>query len=173
MVAGLLMAASARLWAQSDSASIATFNIAASAYPIRATALFSLNFYDLDNKPVSLAGRQGQPLVVNFWARWCPPCRVEIPELAALHARNTGVTVIGINIETDPAPVRDFAYAYDIHYPVLLSRAAGLDLMRSLGNTKVGLPFTVVLNRQGDIVARHTGAMTKQQLDTAVALALR
>ena len=112
-------------------------------------------------------------MVVNFWARWCPPCRVEIPELVALQSRQTGVAVIGINIETDPAPVRDFAYAYDINYPVLLTRAAGLDLMRTLGNSKVGLPFTVVLNRQGDIVARHTGAVTKSQLDAAVALALR
>lgn len=122
---------------------------------------------------MSLANRQGQPMVVNFWARWCPPCRVEIPELVALQSRKTGVAVIGINIETDPAPVRDFAYAYDINYPVLLTRAAGLDLMRTLGNSKVGLPFTVVLNRQGDIVARHTGAVTKAQLDAAVALALR
>ena len=122
---------------------------------------------------MSLTERQGQPMVVNFWARWCPPCRVEIPELVALQARKTGVTVVGINIETDPAPVRDFAYAYDINYPVLLSRAAGLDLMRTLGNSQVGLPFTVVLNRQGTIVARYTGAVSKPQLDAAVALALR
>jgi len=122
---------------------------------------------------VSLAERHGQPMVVNFWARWCPPCRVEIPELVALQSRKTGVAVIGINIESDPVPVRDFAYAYDINYPILLSRAAGLDLMRSLGNSKTGLPFTVVLDRQGNIVARHTGAVTKSQLDAAVALALR
>jgi len=112
-------------------------------------------------------------MVVNFWARWCPPCRIEIPELVALQARKSGVAVIGLNIETDPAPVRDFAYAYDINYPVWLTRAAGLDLMRSLGNQQVGLPFTVVLNRQGNIVARHTGAVSKAQLDAAVALALR
>jgi thiol-disulfide isomerase/thioredoxin len=112
-------------------------------------------------------------MVVNFWARWCPPCRVEIPELVALQARKTGVEVIGINIETDPLPVRDFAYAYDINYPIFLSRTAVLDLMRSLGNSQAGLPFTVVLNRQGHIVARHTGAVTKAQLDAAVALALR
>lgn len=112
-------------------------------------------------------------MVVNFVARWCPPCRVEIPELVALQSRKTGVAVIGLNIETDPAPVRDFAYAYDINYPVLLTRTAGLDLMRHLGNSKAGLPFTVVLNRHGDIVAHHTGAVTKTQLDAAVALALR
>lgn len=112
-------------------------------------------------------------MVVNFWARWCPPCRVEIPELVALQSRKTGVEVIGINIETDPIPVREFAYAYDINYPVLLSRAAGLELMHTLGNSKGGVPFTVVLNKHGSIVAQHTGAMSKQQLDAAIALALR
>jgi hypothetical protein len=81
--------------------------------------------------------------------------------------------VIGINIETDPAPVREFAYAYDINYPVLLNRASSLDLMRSLGNSKGGLPFTVVLNKHGTIVAQHTGAMNKQQLDAAIEQALR
>lgn len=151
----------------------ATSSVAINTYPISAGGLFSINLYNLDNQPVSLAGRQGQPMVVNFWARWCPPCRVEIPELVALQARKTGVEVIGINIETDPLPVRDFAYAYDINYPIFLSRTAVLDLMRSLGNSQAGLPFTVVLNRQGHIVARHTGAVTKAQLDAAVALALR
>ena len=166
-----LTSASAGSGAEGYSAT--TPSIAASAYLISARALFSINLYDFDNRLVTLADRQGQPMVVNFWARWCPPCRVEIPELVALQSRKTGVAVIGINIESDPAPVRDFAYAYDINYPVLLTRAAGLDLMRSFGNSKVGLPFTVVLNRHGDIVARHTGAVTKTQLDAAVALALR
>lgn len=159
--------------AQSGPALETTISVAASPKLERAEALFSVNLYNLENHLVSLADRRGQPIVVNFWARWCPPCRVEIPELVALQARKTGVTVIGINIETDPAPVRDFAYAYDINYPVLLSRGAGIDLMRSLGNSKAGLPYTVVLNRQGEIVARHTGAVTKAQLDAAVALALR
>ncbi len=158
---------------QTATAQNATPSIAIQAQAISAEALFSANFYDLDNQAVSLANRQGQAMVVNFWARWCPPCRIEIPELVALQARKSGVAVIGLNIETDPAPVRDFAYAYDINYPVWLTRAAGLDLMRSLGNQQVGLPFTVVLNRQGNIVARHTGAVSKAQLDAAVALALR
>lgn len=144
-----------------------------SATRISTDSLFSVTLYDLDNRPVPFVTYRGRPLVVNFWARWCPPCRVEIPELVALQSRKTGVEVIGINIETDPTPVREFAYAYDINYPVLLSRALGLDLMRTLGNSKGGVPFTVVFNKHGSIVAQHTGAMNKQQLDAAIALALR
>jgi thiol-disulfide isomerase/thioredoxin len=164
---------SASLNAQTREPEAATFSIASGALSISTQSLFGTTFYDLDNHPVKLEQYRGRPLIVNFWARWCPPCRVEIPELVALQTRNTGVAVIGINIETDPAAVRDFARAYDVNYPVVLTRAAGIDLMRALGNSKAGLPFTVVLNHQGSIVASRMGAISKQQLDAAVALALR
>ena len=136
-------------------------------------ALFAATLYDLDNKAAPFASHRGRPMIINFWARWCPPCRVEIPELVALQLRKTGVDVIGINIETNPEPVRDFGRAYDINYPVWLSRAPGIDLMRSLGNSQAGLPFTVVLNKQGTVVASRMGAMTRAQLDAAVELALK
>lgn len=140
---------------------------------IKSDALFAATLYDLDNQPFLFAQRRGHPMIVNFWARWCPPCRVEIPELVALQQRKTGVEVIGINIETDPAPVRDFGRAYDINYPVFLTRAPGIELMRSLGNPKAGLPYTVVLNKHGVVVASRMGAMTREQLDAAVERALR
>jgi thiol-disulfide isomerase/thioredoxin len=140
---------------------------------ISTASLFAATLYDLDNQPVLFASHRGRPMIINFWARWCPPCRVEIPELVATQERKTGVDIIGINIETDPAPVRDFGRAYDINYPVLLTRAAGIDLMRSLGNTKAVLPFTVVLNKQGEVVSSRVGLMTRAQLDAAVERALR
>lgn len=140
---------------------------------INPEALFAATLYDLDNKAVPFASHRGRPMIINFWARWCPPCRVEIPELVALQLRKTGVDVIGINIETHPEPVRDFGRAYDINYPVLLTRAPGIDLMRSLGNSQAGLPFTVVLNKKGVVVASRMGAMTRAQLDAAVELALK
>jgi thiol-disulfide isomerase/thioredoxin len=140
---------------------------------ISSAALFSATLYDLDNQPVLFSTRRGKPMIVNFWARWCPPCRVEIPELVAVQQKKTGVEVVGINIETDPAPVRDFGRAYEINYPVFLTRSPGIELMRSLGNTKAGLPFTVVLNRRGEVVASRIGAMTASELETAVERALR
>lgn len=135
--------------------------------------LFAATLYDLDNRPVPFLAHRGRPMVVNFWARWCAPCRVEIPELIALQQRKTGVDVIGINIESAPEPVRDFARAYEVNYPVYLTRQSGIDLMRSLNNDKAGLPFTVVINRQGAVVASRMGAMTREQLDISVERALR
>lgn len=137
------------------------------------SSLFSAGLIDFNNQPANLSGFRGKPLIVNFWARWCGPCKVEIPELISLQKRNVGVEIVGLNIESTPASVRDFARAYDINYPVLLTREAGIPLMQALGNKKAVLPFTVVLNRHGAIVSTHLGAMTREKLDDAVQLALK
>lgn len=140
---------------------------------IAAEPLFAAALADLDHRPARVP-RRGRPLVVNFWARWCGPCKVEIPELVALHARERGVDVIGIALEDQGAAVRDFARAYEMDYPLLLAReGSGLDLMRALGNPKAGLPFTLALDGQGAIVALRLGVLTRAQLDAAVARALR
>lgn len=137
------------------------------------TPLFDAVLADLDHQAARLP-RNGRPLIVNFWARWCGPCKVEIPELVALHARRSGADVVGIALENQGAAVRDFARAYDMDYPLLLARdGAGLELMRALGNEQAGLPFTVALDRRGTVVARRLGLITREQLDLAVQRALR
>jgi thiol-disulfide isomerase/thioredoxin len=135
--------------------------------------LFAATLMDLDSQTVTLAAYRGKPLIVNFWARWCGPCKVEIPELVDLQKRNTGVEVLGLNLENNAPTVRDFAFAYDMNYPVFLTKEPGLALMKALGNSKSVLPFTVVINRHGSIVSTHVGAMTREKLDAAVQLALR
>ncbi|MFO1220635.1 MAG: TlpA disulfide reductase family protein [Burkholderiaceae bacterium] len=138
-----------------------------------AQPLFAARLIDLDDKPAQAKAAAGRVLVVNFWARWCGPCKVEIPELIALRKRASAVDVLGIAIESDPAAVRDFARAYEMDYALLLARDGGLDLMRALGNTRAGLPFTLVLDRRGMPAALRLGLATRAQLDAAVQLALR
>lgn len=178
VLALLLVLASSVSLAQSPTAAQAPASTASDlsldeAGRIDPAALFAATLYDLKNQPVKFAAYRGKPMIINFWARWCPPCRVEIPELVALQQRQTGVDIIGINLESEPAPVADFGRAYDINYPVLLTREAGIPLLRALGNAKAGLPFTLVLNRHGQVVASRMGVMTRKQLEEAVARALR
>jgi thiol-disulfide isomerase/thioredoxin len=118
---------------------------------------------------------KGRPLVINFWARWCGPCRQEIPDLISERARlkAQGLEVIGVAIEDKPDAVREFAKAYDMDYPVLLAKDQGIPLMQALGNAQAGLPYTLVLDRQGRVVATKLGPMKKAEMASAFAAALK
>ncbi len=154
-----------------------TFALLASglAHAASSDALFAAKHSGSDDKPIALESYRGKPLIVNFWARWCAPCRVEIPELAKTQDKyaRRGLTVIGIGLEDKAESVRDFMKAYDMNYTVLLARTGGIELMQALGNSRAGLPFTVAINRRGEIVASKLGAMNRADLDSAAELALK
>ena len=136
------------------------------AMPSAALA-FSATFKTLDDKPITLAEWKGRVVVLNFWATWCPPCRTEIPNLEAGQKKyaSRGVVFIGVAIEDKADLVRDFVKAYHISYPmVMIGSDNGIALLQSLGNKVAGLPFTMVLNRQGDVVAVKLGILASTRL---------
>jgi thiol-disulfide isomerase/thioredoxin len=136
--------------------------------------LFAASLNDLDDKPVALERFKGKPLIVNFWARWCGPCRAEIPELIAIRKANNGkIEVLGIGIEDKAEPAKEFARAYEMDYPVFVAGGKGIPLMQALGNTKGGLPFTLVIDRNGQVIQKRLGVMKKADLDTAAELLLK
>lgn len=138
-----------------------------------AAAFFAQALTGADDKPLSVAALKGKPLVVNFWARWCGPCRKEIPDLAEMHEKYKarGLVIVGVAVE-DPGnrdSVREFARAYEMNYTLAIAGVQqGVELMQALGNTKSGLPFTVVIDRGGKIVARKLGAMSKADMEAAI-----
>lgn len=140
-----------------------------------ADALFAATLTGLDEQPAALAQWRGKPLVVNFWARWCGPCKAEIPEFIKLRKqyRAKGLEVLGIAVEERAEPVRDFAKAYEMDYPLLVAKDKGLPLMQALGNAKMGLPFTVVIDRSGKIVRVKLGAIQPDELNAAAEAALK
>ena len=121
---------------------------------------------DLEGKTRQLAAWHGKVLVCNFWATWCAPCLEEIPLLIAAREKynSDGVEIVGIAID-NAVKVRDFSVLFKISYPILLAEAGGLDLMRQLGNSSGGLPYTVVTDRQGKLVHRKLGALKEADLD--------
>jgi thiol-disulfide isomerase/thioredoxin len=148
---------------------------AATAHCASSDALFAAKLATSEDKPFALETHRGRPLIVNFWARWCAPCRVEIPELIKTQEKygKRGLTVIGIGLEDKAESVRDFMKAYEMDYTVLLAKGGGIELMQALGNTRAGLPFTVAIGRRGEIVATKLGAMNRAELDAAAEAALK
>jgi peroxiredoxin len=136
---------------------------------------FAVNLPDQSGKSIALADYRGKPLIVNFWARWCVPCRDEIPELreVAKQYGAKGLTVLGIGLEDNIPNVQEFIKAYEMDYPLLFAQSQGIDLMKALGNTKAGLPFTVFIDRKGMIVGHKLGRISRSQLDAAAGALLQ
>ena len=130
--------------------------------------LFAARLLSSNGEMSALAAYRGKPLVVNFWARWCPPCRAEIPELDAFARQQQGkITVLGIGLEDDPAAVRQFMQQFPMSYPVLLAGNQGDRLMRDLGNQQAALPYTVFIDAKGRIVGRKIGRLRAHDLNDA------
>jgi len=107
-----------------------------------------------------IAEWDGKLLIMNFWATWCPPCLHEIPLFISLQERygDRGVQFLGIAID-DGHKVRAFADEIGLNYPTLHGQLDAIEVMTAYGNKSGGLPYTVVISRSGEIVARHPGVL--------------
>jgi thiol-disulfide isomerase/thioredoxin len=110
---------------------------------------------------------RGQPLLLNFWGTWCPPCIKEMPELdrfAREHAA-AGWRVLGLAVD-NPRAVRDFLARRPVAYPIAMAGFAGSELATALGNGSAGLPFTVAFDRSGRIFRTKAGETHFAELAT-------
>lgn len=136
---------------------------------LSSAAFYAANLPDPSGKVQALSQYKNKIVVVNFWATWCSPCKEEMPELIelqqALQARN--VVVVGIALD-EPAQVTEFLKTLPVNYPILVSETAGTLLGEQLGNDKAVLPYTVVINADGEIVKTHFGRINKLMLETVL-----
>jgi peroxiredoxin len=123
---------------------------------------------DADGRPFDSAALRGRPLVLNFWATWCPPCVEEMPELDALSRELApkGVQVVGIGIDS-AAKIQQFSQKSGFSYPLLPAGASGAELTRAFGNASAALPYTVVIGRDGRIRERILGRFKLESLRKA------
>jgi thiol-disulfide isomerase/thioredoxin len=125
---------------------------------------------DPAGQPQPLSKWRGQPLLINFWATWCGPCVEEMPGLVALHKQMPDVQVIGIGIDS-PAKISEFAAKLRIDYPLYVADRHATGLMRDLGNTVGGLPFTLLIGADGAIRKSYIGALDFEKLRADIASA--
>ncbi len=130
-----------------------------------ATVLLATSLQDLRGELQPLAQWRGKVLVVNFWATWCPPCLKEIPEFIRLQEQfgSKGVQFVGIAID-EKMRVLGFVAKSGMNYPVLMAEQEGITLARNAGNRLGGLPFTVIIDREGRTAKVELGVLDEAKL---------
>lgn len=124
---------------------------------------------NLKGNLVSLDSFKGQVVVLNFWATWCVPCRIEMPAFENLYRRyrSQGVTVLGVSLDKGAdEKVKKFVEEYQLSFPVLMDSDGKAEKLYP----SVSIPFTFVIDKTGRIVARVDGAKNWESKETFSAI---
>jgi thiol-disulfide isomerase/thioredoxin len=127
--------------------------------------LWGQQFESPDGEWLEMARFQGKPLLLNFWATWCPPCIEELPMIDAFWRENhgNGHQVLALAID-QPSAVRRFLTRQPLGFSVGLAGLEGTSLAKSLGNAVGGLPYTVFFNADGSIWRQKMGQLVAADL---------
>jgi len=129
-------------------------------------ALDDFTLQSLKGEKWSLRDQRGKVVLVNFWATWCPPCRMETPGLVDLQSKfaQRGFTVAGITMDEDPGvSVPDFVKKYGIQYPILIPGSHS-----SVADQVEALPTSILIDRSGRVARRFVGMVTEHSLSTDI-----
>lgn len=128
------------------------------------------DFWDLkwstpSGDSLAMQSLKGRPLLINFWATWCPPCVEEMPLINAFFLQNqiNGWQVLGLAVDK-PVPVQAFLARSPLAFPVAMAGFNGTELSKSLGNLTGGLPFSLALDARGGIIQRKMGRLDANDL---------
>lgn len=113
-------------------------------------------------QPVMLSDYQGKAVILNFWATWCGPCRIEMPEFESAFQKNNGedFTILAVNNQESAAAVLDFRSELELSFPMILDEQGTIQRLYNVNR----YPSTYVLDQNGVIVARHFGPLTAGQI---------
>ena len=134
----------------------------------------SFKLADLEGVEHDFSEWDGQHRILNFWATWCTPCRREIPLLKAFQDQHgaAGIQVIGIAVEF-PEPVIAYAKTAEFNYPILVGEQDAMAVAESSGISFVGLPFTMIVARDGEFISAHMGEIHPAYLDEVAQVLLQ
>jgi peroxiredoxin len=134
----------------------------------KTSANFDFTLKDPAGANVKLADYKGKVVLLNFWATWCAPCKVEIPEFVETYSkyRDRGFVILGVLSQDDPPQqeLQAFMSQFKMNYPVMREHA---QLEESLGELWA-LPTSYVIDRQGHVCSKHTGMFSKEDLEREI-----
>lgn len=128
--------------------------------------VYATRLPDLKGAGQGLDQWRGRVVVINFWATWCAPCREEIPGFVSLQERygHLGLQFVGVALD-QPDKVAEFVREFRINYPVLIGGIDLMDLLRQAGNRAGVLPYTLVIDRKGNLVGQERGGLREPKLE--------
>jgi len=130
----------------------------------------NLNFTlkDLGGRDVKLSSYKGKVILLNFWATWCGPCKIEIPWFNEFHQkyRDKGLVVLGISADDTVEQLKPFVAEYKMSYPVLVGKGRE-DVQEALGPVW-GLPTTLIIGRDGRTCHKHMGLAKKAEFEKGI-----
>lgn len=136
----------------------------------KATRKANLDFTlkDMNGAPVRLADFKGQVILLNYWATWCAPCKVEIPVFIDLYSqyKDQGLVILGVSVDDDPETLREYARDAKMNYPVLVGRGQE-DVLEAAGPVW-GYPTSFFIGRDGSVCGKHMGLGTKDDFEKAI-----
>jgi peroxiredoxin len=123
---------------------------------------------DMNGAEVRLADLKGKVVLLNFWATWCGPCRIEIPWFVELQEKyaDQGFRVVGISVDDPPEALPPFAKRFKINYPLVVG-VDREDVQTAYGPI-FGVPMTFIIGRNGRICMKHLGPVGKAQFESEI-----
>jgi peroxiredoxin len=121
---------------------------------------------DMNGSDVKLADLKGKVVLLNFWATWCGPCRLEIPWFVELQEKykDQGLQVIGISVDDPPEALPPFARQFQVNYPLVVGRDRE-DVQNAFGPI-FAVPITAIVGRDGKVCIKQIGPASKDQFET-------
>jgi peroxiredoxin len=155
------------LWAASDLTAPHEEEETTDADMVGKPAPLNYTVKNMNGESVHLASYKGKIILLNFWATWCPPCKVEIPDLIALQNEyKDDIVVLGFSVDDTADQLKPFADEYQMNYQVLVG--LGHENIQEAYGPMWGIPVTIIIDRNGTVAKKQSGIRSKEQIEREI-----